>query len=323
MRAELQAVGFEVVGGGEGEGEGGETGECPGGSATISLEVTGNVLTIWAQVSEAHLPLSQVVDLTNKTDARAEVIAIRAVDGLRAAVLEAIVANQGVVSRPLAEFASARPMTPPPEKVEPSGPAPEPKRAPVLEADRAGHYQGRSGAPRRPVAREGRLATVIGFGPELAGGEQGVGLGFGASLDFWWNYVGVGLVADVALLGPVWEAETSRISIHEYGFGVRGQLAFCERPFSCQVGLGGSMRTVALDAVQTMNGSELLERGAHVSPAADLGAGLGYWFGDSVGVFATGWLHLYGDAPRLIVGGEESVWGRPSYTLSVGPWFRL
>lgn len=321
VRAELRTAGFEVVGGDEGEGEGGETRECPVGSATISLEVTGNVLTIWAQVSEAHLPLSQAVDLTNQSDARAEVIAIRAVDGLRAAVLEAIVANQGVVSRPLAEFASARPMSPAPEKPEPA--PTELKRAPVLEAERAEPYRGRSRASRRPAARQGGLATVIGFGPELAGGEQGVGLSFGASLDFWWKFVGVGLVADVALLGPVWETPTSRVSIHEYGFGVRGQAALCGRPFACQLGLGGSMRTVALDAIQTMDGAELLERGAHVSPVFDLGAGVGYWFADSVGVFAAGWLHLYGDAPRLIVGADESLWGRPSYTLSVGPWFRL
>lgn len=320
-RAELQAAGFEVLGGME-ESEGGETRECPIGSATISLEVTGNVLTIWAQVSEAHLPLSQAVDLTNQSEARADVIAIRAVDGLRAAVLEAIVANQGVVSRPLAEFASARRSGVEPENIEPSVRPPEPKRAPALEADRAQPYRGQSRAPRRP-ASEGRLVTVIGFGPELTGGAGGVGLSFGASLDFWWKFVGVGLVADVALLSPVWETQTSRISIHEYGFGARGQLSLCGRPLVCQLGVGGSMRTVALDAVQTMNGSELLERGAHVSPVLDLGGGLGYWFGESVGIFASGRVHLYGDAPRLIVGSDENVWGRPSYTVSVGPWFRL
>lgn len=317
IQAELKAAGFEILGGDGSVRDGNEPGrwECPAGSATITLELVGQSLTIWSQVSGAHEPLSQTLSLQSG-DATAELIAIRAVDGLRAAVLEALVTNQSVVSRPLAEFASARPPreaareeTPPvTEPTSVAVPA-EPKRAKV--------------SSESSQKKEKQFGGMVAFGPELVGGVGAPGVSLGASIDLWWRFFAIGLAADVALLGASWEAEGARIAIREYGLGLRSQIAPCKRPLLCQFGAGLSVRTVALDAVQSLAGSELLERGAHTSPAVDIGLGFGYWLSGSVGVQASAWGHVYTDAPRLVVGAEESVWGRPSYVVAIGPFFWL
>lgn len=314
VRAELKAAGFEVVGDDNGTPAASDPGrwECPLGAATITLEVEGQVLTIWSQVSAEHKPLSQKVSLKNP-ETTSEVIAIRAVDGLRAAVLEALVVNQSQISRPLAEFASARP---PKDDVVPESSSPAPSRtsAPTVE---------KRDAPRSSPKERTKLIGIVAFGPELAGGASAPGLSLGGSFDLWWKAFGLGLAADVALLGPTWEAQGARITSREYGLGVRAQVAPCPKPFWCQAGAGISIRTVGFDAVRSVADSELLERGAHTSPSVDLGMGLGYWLSGSVGVAATGWIHVYTNGARLVLGTEETMWGRPSYTLALGPFFRL
>lgn len=253
----------------------------------LDLEVREGMLVIHAWAPGAPAPLDARVELTSP-NVTAEVIAVRAVETLRAAMLQFAQTERGEVPnevRAFTRFSAA------------------------------------------PAAVAGPLAATPPLVPPLAfwAGAQAK-LHAGAPPD-WGAEVGLLVGPPSAFAGVAVETTVGRLRLEgeHGGADVRRQAAWLElgARFRARSSWEVSTRAaVGYAAFHITGQGEAGYRGGermHGSPAFLLGVGSSYWLTRSLGLYANASVRLATDAPTIFIAGERTVTlERPSFVLSLG-----
>jgi len=287
----------------------------------LAFERDERWVRIRAYSPDSPSPLLQEID-TQKPNVNAEVVAIRAVETLRAALLEyarkAQTENRALPSA-VSDFAEERPPPqPPPEvPVEPGPPEPKlpppPERAPPKRPERS---------PR--PAPSARPSLRLWLGPELsfdrdAAGRPGLGAEIGALLEPSWYLVG--LSASTTFLPLRAEANAGSASVQRrmalLQFGIRASLA---RSIDVLTTLGGGFASYAVQG--NANPGFSARSAVHTSGAFSLGLSSSYWLTGRLGAYLG--LHLTSgtDAPVVRIDEQEVITlERPTLSISLGVVF--
>jgi hypothetical protein len=315
IQAELQAVGFKVklaqyagIG-------------SPTAAASIAQPVgrlllvrSGNTVQILAQSAFLDAPLTQQVDLS-RTSTTAEVLAIRAVEVLRAALVQSLrdktlpresmpeaVLNFTQWSEAGREAALPHPAVEPVPPPVSKGPPPDSVRTspPHADAERSVWLFAAG-----PVLQKPSLdATLTG------GVEAQLSRSFGSAF--------VGALIDGSLSPAHWRTERGMVEAREASFLVRGGLNLaCPENITCQLGAGFGARHWSFVATPT-DESRATETAYHTSAVVEGEALFGYLVDGQTGVLVHGRVGALADAPTLATGDDEAdSWGRPSFGLAL------
>ncbi len=313
IQAELRAVGFGVrlVDGTASEGA------LPAPVGRLLLIRTGNTVQILAHGASPDAPLTQQVDLS-RTSSTAEVVAIRAVEALRAALVQSLrdkSLRDGEVADAVLTFTQWSEA-----RREPSA---DPEPAQALSAEKAVPHENAEEAPVVPA--RGSHAWLLALGPLLQKPAPDASFAAGAELlilrTFGLAYVGAGV--DGSLSPARWRTERGTIEAREASLLVRGGVALpCSSPLVCRLGVGFGVRHTSF--IATPSGETKSEAAEHSSALAEADSLLGYFVNDTTGVLLHGRLGAALDAPSLRAGAERAdSWGRPSYGVALSGAFRF
>ena len=257
---------------------------------SLELEQRGQTLLIVARAPRAPQPLQERIDLA-QAGVTAEVIAVRAVETLRAAMLQSAEAERGAVPEAVRGFTRF------------AGPAPA--------------------APRpRPAAVPARRASpplVFWAGPALslhAGAAPDWGLELGGSLGSRHLF---GAVAFDTTLGDLrLEAEHGQANVRRRALWAQVGAHF--RPAAAwevatRAGAGYAVFDVAGQAQPGYHGNER----AHGSPTLMLGVTTAYWATRVFALYASVGGRLATDAPSVVIAQQQvTTLDRPSFVVSIG-----
>jgi hypothetical protein len=316
IQAELQAVGFKVrLAQHETTGASSST-QAPLAAQPVGrllLVRSGNTVQILAQSAFLDAPLTQQVDLS-RSSTTAEVLAIRAVEVLRAALVQSL-RDKTLPRESMPEAVLTFTQWSEASREAAPGPAVEPKPSPVNKAPPT------DTVPAAPAPENGaRGAWLFAAGPVLqkpsvdatstAGVEAHLSRSFGPAF--------VGVLIDGSLSPSHWRTELGVVDARGASFLARGGLNLsCPKNITCQVGAALGARHWSFVATEP-DGSAASQKAYHTSLAVEAEALFGYLVDGQTGVLVHGRVGALADAPTLDAGIEEAEsWGRPSFDLAL------
>jgi hypothetical protein len=290
IRGELSAVGLDVQVRGPEAAEAAPLGDEPT-SERLSLDVNEGVVVVRVFAAGAQTPLVESVDLDGP-DVTAEVIAVRAVEALRAARLLPSPSQREVAPKlPPVRPASARPA------------ADEPPAQPTSFA---------AMAPSQPLIQ-------LAFGPMLVQNLQGLpqfaahaAVRIGPS----WGFAALGFEGSLA--GPAFEREAGSAQISRRALLLQlGARARLRRAWELNARGGLSKIHYAVSGVAQRG--YLARELEHDTSAASLSLGSAYYFAGAFGVYLDFSGLIAFDAAQVRLGEESAVTlDRPSFALGIG-----
>lgn len=288
----------------------------------LELKERDSLIEIRAYAPELDAPVIQTADPAHR-GINAEVIAIRAVEALRAAMIQYVRREQTkrdslpksvsgftkLIESPLNE--PEREKSSDGQKQEPISSTPDSPpddEAPPTEP----FYDGRFYHGTVQLSFWFGGSALIEMPLELSnlGAQAGVYVG-NSAIDF-------GLVAETSLLSGHLEQSEGEVWVHRTAFGARLHLNrdLSRRAFVfLGLGFGAVQYRFETFAASGYRGQD----GSHWSALASAELGLGYWFVKQTGVFASVRLDSALDAPELFVASESvTTLEQPSYNFSFG-----
>ncbi len=317
IQAELQAVGFKVR---LAQHEAARAGAPPAAPAAaqpvgrLLLVRSGNTVQILAQSAYLDAPLTQQVDLS-RSSTTAEVLAIRAVEVLRAALVQSL-RDKTLPRESMPEAVltftqwseASREATAP-------APAVEPVSRPVTNDPATDSMP--TSAPREDSVR---AAWLFAAGPVLQRPSHDATLTAGVEAHLSRNFgpAFVGVLIDGSLAPSHWRTEAGVVDARGAAFLGRGGLNLsCPKNITCQVGAGVGARHWSFVATKA-DGSAASEKAYHTSLAVEAEALFGYLVDGQTGVLVHGRVGALANAPTLAADVEEAEsWGRPSFDLAL------
>ncbi len=317
IHAELRAVGFKVrLAEHEAASAGSPVGAPPAAQPVgrLLLVRSGNTVQILAQSAYLDAPLTQQVDLS-RSSTTAEVLAIRAVEVLRAALVQSL--RDKTLPResmPEAVLTFTQWSEASREAAAPA-PAVEPAPLPVTKSSPTDSKP--ASAPPEDAAR---AAWLFAAGPVLQrpSHEATLTAGVEAHLSRSFGPAFVGVLIDGSLAPSHWNTELGVVDARGASFLARGGLNLsCPKNIACQVGAGLGARHWSFVATKP-DGSAASQKAYHTSLAVEAEALFGYLVDGQTGVLVHGRVGALADAPTLAAGVEEAdSWGRPSFDLAL------
>jgi len=256
----------------------------------LALEQRGSVVWIHAWAPGAAEPLEARVNLTGP-DVTSEVIAVRAVETLRAAMLQFAEAERGAVPEAVRGFTRFSPPPPAPAAPQPA-PSEPPKRSPPL-AFWAG-----------PA-----LSLHPGASPDL-GAQLGILVGPGS---FFAAAAFETTLADLHLRGDHGSADVRRQAVWlQLGVRLRPSAAW---EVATRAGAGYAAFGISGDGDPGYHGAET----THGSLSLMLAVSSVYWATRSFGLYGSVGGRLSSDAPTIRIAEKRVITlDRPSFVLSLG-----
>jgi hypothetical protein len=286
IEAELAASGFLVD-----HVESEAAGACSPSDPNIKLRPVSTGIDISASAGPGDDPVSQTVNASDPATT-AELIAIRAVEGLRAAMIQALRRSpDGADAAPESVRRFTRQQQEnPPEAQQAGSSVPAPDSATPLEPETSV-----PGRRRDPVPGPDLLLT-LGAGAVWDGGAPGMNVALGVA----W------LLPPLAI-GASFDA------------GIVAARLPCGRSWECQVGVAAGLRQFSISATSAPgDGPPVTAQENHSSAVVLLDALLGYFPTPGFGLFLRGQGGTLLDAPSIDVGTESMTWGRPSIGVTLG-----
>lgn len=307
IEAELSASGFLVD-------QAGADQPCSPQDPSVKLRSSQTVIDISASAGPGDDPVLQSVNVRD-SHTTAELIAIRAVEGLRAAMMQALRRSpDGMETAP----ETVRRFTRQDEAPEPKAPEPaDPEKAVQAPPTVPPDEQTEGGGQRKAPPTLDLLLTV---GGALA--WDGATPGMNATLGVAWllSPIALGIGIDAGVVPGSWNATAGSIELRP--FGLTGNVAVrlpCSRKWECHLGLAAGLRQFSMGAVSTPGGGPgTSEQENHASAVLMLDGLLGYFLVPQFGLFTRAQGGLLLDAPSVQIGDESLVWGRPSLALTFG-----
>lgn len=301
IEAELGAVGFIVK-----RYELSVPPEADACQGRILLQLEASHLLVSTATRANRAPLVQEIDPQAPSTTQ-ELIAIRAVEGLRASLLEAVAdarATGMVLPSSVRAFTHLEPDAPEPApRAEKSIPPPHvaPPEQPPVNTEH----------PRPPL-------LLLTLGPELAG--DGAQFGTLVQITAHWllGPVVLGVLGDLTAGPGRWEVSQGTIEVRHYSvIGHLGLRAPITEELELLFTTGFGVRQLALEARNRSTPPEV-ENESHLSPLLDGGLLIAYLFDGTWGLSAQGRVGTLLNAPRLELGTARLDWGRPTWNLTFG-----
>lgn len=283
---------------------------CRGADGHLLLRPSAVTLSILASARAEDTPVRQDLRLSEK-DTTAEVIAIRSVEGLRAAMIQAMRSRQSGPSPPESIRRFTRYSAESASTASPSeGPAPSATSSVPEERGRARADDGQGHAS----ARSAKALFAVGAGVDASAGE----LGIPAELAVSWRLraLALGALFDASLLPADWDAAAGQVSVRQYS--LLGRVAWrapCGDVVECELGVAFGVRALSMEASDRFNGEVTAEN--HVSPVVSGDAFAGYFFDPHWGFGARIRAGSLLDAPVVMAAGEQKTWGRPTVAATL------
>jgi hypothetical protein len=315
IRGELRAAGLELVQPGKELGSSGWT--CPDGASALGLTMKQGSVEISAQVPSRSSPLTQRVDLASP-EVSSEIVAVRAVETLRAAALEALGSpNATADADPTwVDFAQGAPRDTSQSRARAAAPA---------SASEAG-ARGEGAAPAAPPATSGLSAVrawAFGVGFGATGAADSLASALGLSLDHYFGPIAVGIRGRASLSPERTDAPLASLLLRTYGLEARA-LWFPKVSDKVELGLGAMVGFLHLriDAIEAVGPPQAFDGASHSTCALGAGLALGYLFSPDFSLRAEGWVNGWVDAPNIDLAGTSVVLGRPEWIVTLGPVIR-
>lgn len=302
LTAELRTYGFavrdcEILP------EGARACDFSAGAGAVDLTHESHFIAVHAY-SGSETPLSQRVSL-DRYQTSAELIAIRAVEMLRAAMLQALRSGEreaapGSVTARFTGWAE-------------QAPAQEPQPAPVLVEPSV-----KVVSPSPPVHRD---AWVFQLGPLLQGTGGGLDLSGGAMgrVRLATKYFFIGLGVEGTPLAAQLSAPSGLIVTRSFGvLSHLGWVAPCGPMWSCHLGVAAGLEQFFFTSRPSENAVGSNARHETLLAAGDVT--VTRYLSEGWGIFVGGKAGGLFDAPRIE---DQSALGRPLWTLSLGLSARL
>jgi len=311
VQAELQAAGFSA--------DQTDCSEVAAEIGLIELTVENETVEIRATSVASHGTMTQVADLRQPTIS-AEVIAVRAVEALRAVLLQSLksgeVDGEGI-STPLREFTQFGQPAPP-------DPAPVPDLPPEVPAARP-----KPQAPPRstPRPRRERLSALLSVGPavEVVPGANAWMFGGEARGIIQYHGLSLGVVGYAGFVPARFKLGESRAEALSWSILFRPGVALpCGPLWECHLGVLVGLNQVAFNVPDAGQAAEDV-RIRHQSWCLQGDALFGRFFASGIG----GTLGLRAgsllNAPVLVSAqdGAEVTWGRPLFSASIALAYRM
>jgi hypothetical protein len=307
IEAELSASGFLVDVAESDTGAG-----CAANDPSIKLRPSPTGIDISASAGPGDNPVLQTVNANDLTTT-AELIAIRAVEGLRAAMIQALrrspdggdAAPESVrrFTRQQEDELPAPAEDLPPAVAQPEGALP-PESAPP-------------GGRRAPGPRPGLLLT-LGGSAVWDGATPGMNAAFGVA----WLLppLALGIGFDAGIVPGSWNAALGSVEVRP--FGITGNVALrlpCGSSWECQLGVGAGLRQFSLSATSAPGvDPPVTAQENHSSAVVMADALLAYFPTARWGLFLRGQCGTLLDAPSITVEDATMTWGRPSIGITLG-----
>lgn len=303
IQAELRSVGFGVQPASNSPPALGAPESARRKVGTIVLVRSGDSVQILAQAADGA-PLTQQVDLT-RASITAEVLAVRAVEALRAVLLQSMrdrTAPPESVTDTVRAFTQSSERPP----VAPAPPSPPPAPAPARPPP----------APAKPEETPWLLAA----GPMLLAPALGASVTAGAEAQLARTFgpLFVGVVVDGSIVPARWSTQKGTVEVSQRSLlAVVGSALPCPPPFMCQLGAGLGPRWSSVVALPD-DPAAPAETARHESLLAEGDVLIGYFFDEHAGIVARARVGSLLDAPAMTAAREESVsWGRPAWGTSL------
>jgi len=310
IEAELSASGFLVD-----QADGDASAACAEGDPSIRLRSSQSAVDITASAGPGDDPVLQTVS-TKDNATTAELIAIRAVEGLRAAMMQALRRSPDAADNApetVRRFTRQDEPQPTPPEIEEPPPQPPPEPLPPDPAEEARPAPGQ----RTPGATPDLLLTLGG-----AMAWDGANPGFDAVLGVSWllRPVALGIGIDAGIVPGSWNAMAGSVELRPFGLtGTLAALLPCGPKWECHLGAAAGLRQFSMSATSAPSGGvPITVQENHASAVLTLDGLVGYFPAPRFGFFLRGQAGLLLDAPALEVGAESLQWGRPSLGLSLG-----
>lgn len=318
--AELRAAGFSVkrISAGRGTTMASEAlpASCRSASGRLLLRRSRSVLSIFAAARGDSTSLSQDIRLASRSTT-AELVAIRAVESLRAAMIQAMRSGEqsGNPSETVRRFTHYEREERDRETTVPERPAAE-ERAPAEEelvGTKNSSEEDRADAlgNRTQLLHPAKFLFALGGGIGLDGGDPGLP----AELSANWrpNRIVVGVLVDASLVPGEWNTAAGQIAPRHYSLLARFAWRLpCGSSLECEVGISGGARAVSIRA--TSSTSSEAESRKHTSALVSGDAFGGYFFDSRWGAGVRVRVGSLIDAPALNIGDSDKLWGRPTLT---------
>jgi hypothetical protein len=311
IEAELSASGFLVD-----QEEPSNPHACAPGDPNIKLSPSTVGIDIAASAGPGDDPVLQTVNARDPATT-AELIAIRAVEGLRAAMMQALRRTpDGLETAP----ESVRRFTRQEDDEPREAPGPEATTAapPSVAPDTATSTTATGDGKQHGSAPNTALLLTAGATASWEGGDTGLSATLGVAWLLPPLALGIGL--DGGIIPGSWQAQAGSVELRP--FGITGTVAArlpCGHDWECQLGAGAGMRQFSISAVSTPNGGmTTTAQENHASVLLLLETLVGYFPAPRWGFFARGQVGFLVDAPELSLGGETLTWGRPSVGITLG-----
>jgi len=313
IEAELSASGFLVD-----QEEPGTTHACAPSDPNIKLSPSTAGIDIAASAGPGDDPVLQTVNARDPATT-AELIAIRAVEGLRAAMMQALRRSpDGIETAPESVRRFTRQENDEPDEPEPRDPEPAAATAPSTAPDTATSTTAAGNPKRRGSAPRTDVLLTAGATASWEGADAGLSATLGVAWLLPPLALGIGL--DGGIIPGSWNAQAGSVELRP--FGITGTVAArlpCGRHWECQLGAGAGMRQFSISAVSTPTGGvTTTAHENHSSVLLMLETLVGYFPVQEWGLFARGQAGFLVDAPVLGLGNETLTWGRPSVGVTLG-----
>jgi len=280
---------------------------CTPDDPNIKLRSSSTAVDIAASAGPNDDPVLQTVN-TKDAGTTAELIAIRAVEGLRAAMMQALRRSpSGADGAPesVRRFTrQAEGESPPAASTpEPAPPPPQPQ------------------PPPPPTGSQSpSLDLLMTVGGTLA--WDGASPGMNASLSVAWLLapIALGLGIDAGIVPGSWNASAGSIELRP--FGLTGTVSLrlpCDhgQKWECHLGVAAGLRQFSLSATSAAAGGASAQEN-HASALVMVDGLLGYFPVPRLGLFLRSQAGLLLDAPEIEIGDERLSWGRPSLAFTFG-----
>jgi|GEM_PF-6189743 len=310
VEGELKAAGFELL---MTETQEGQI-PCPPEASSLVLTPKAGNLEITAQVPSRPAPLVQLVDVSSpKTTS--EIVAVRAVETLRAAAIEALAAGDTPSDPTWVQFAQGAP-APPSEK------PPQPAATPTPQASGEPSRAEPAAAPpaTEPSFRSRHWAMGVGLGP--SGTADSVAAAVALSVDYHLGSISLGVRGRASLSSERTDAPQASLLIRSYGLEARA-LWFPYRDDQVELALGAQagLAHARMDAIESIGPPQGFDGASHSTLALGAGLAVGYRLVQDLSLRAEGWVNGWTDAPHVDLAGSQVVLGRPEWLVTFGPVF--
>ena len=294
VQAELRAAGFRVESVAD-DAQFEHAPQCEEARGFLSFQVSDEQVEVDALASLGVLPLTQRMDLSAPTTTP-EVVAIRAVEGLRAALIQEVRESEKKrreQSKVVLSFTRL-------EADRPTG-----VRRPEPQQQQRARGAAQRGGKRVDAPMLFSLGPTLGVG----GGTPGLGVELAATWRLPWVYFG-GLI-DASVVPEEWSVPSGTATFRQYSLLVRGGLRLpCGSSVECQLGAAMGLRQISIDAeAADPNWERVAENHGSALLAGDLL--FAFFPGGPWGVGGSARLGGLVDAPRVSMGTAVVSWGRP------------